>query len=134
MVDANKMTYKNFCEFLVYSRQRIYVCQQRPFYFRDRYWDLLAKMHSRYPILGQPVEETVQLESVYLIKKREINLRERDREREKHRETVSVRDGKRKREYFHVSINLSLKFRVLRCILLECGEGSSNRSDTPSGK
>lgn len=132
MVDANKMTYKNFCEFLVYSRQRIYVCQQRPFYFRDRYWDLLAKMHSRYPILGQPVEETVQLESVYLIKKREINLRER--EREKHRETVSVRDRKRKREYFHVSINLSLKFRVLRCILLECGEGSSNRSDTPSGK
>lgn len=66
-------------------------------------------MHSRYPILGQPVEETVQLESVYLIKKGEINLRERDREREKHRETVSVRDRKRKREYFHVSINLSLK-------------------------
>lgn len=43
-------------------------------------------MHSRYPILGQPVEETVQLESVYLIKKGEINLRERDGERERNTE------------------------------------------------
>lgn len=105
MVDANKMTYKNFCEFLVYSRQRIYVCQQRPFYFRDRYWDLLAKMHSRYPILGQPVEETVQLESVYLIKKREINLREREIERERETQRDSVCKGRKEKERILPCIN-----------------------------